>query len=173
MPLRTVTRKLEWDAGHRVLNHGSKCRHLHGHRFVAEVTVTAPELDGLGMVIDFSVLKEKVGDWIDRCWDHNMMLHPDDPLVDLYKCSAEPDSVVHYAAEVFAGKAPYIMKSGNPTAENIACELFHKATELLTGTGITVLRVKIAETPNCWAEYAGMAAVIPPDELIDDPKPAS
>ena len=169
MAVRTITRKLSWCAGHRVMGHQGKCRHLHGHEYTAEVTVAAPELDGLGMVIDFSVLKEKVGDWIDRCWDHNMMLHPDDPLVDLYKCSAEPDSVVHYAAEVFAGKAPYIMKSGNPTAENIACELFHKATELLTGTGITVLRVKVQETPNCWAEYTGVMEAMLPGERIDGP----
>ena len=159
MSLRTITRKLEWDAGHRVLNHGSKCRHLHGHRFVAEVTVAAPELDDLGMVIDFSVLKRVIGGWIDREWDHNMMLHPDDPLLHLYEYGDGRGSVLgDLRKDVFAFKPPYAMKFGNPTAENIACELFHKATDLLTGTGITVLRVKIAETPNCWAEYSSPSA---------------
>ena len=158
MSLRTITRKLEWDAGHRVLNHGSKCRHLHGHRFVAEVTVAAPELDDLGMVIDFSVLKRVIGGWIDREWDHNMMLHPDDPLLKAVVCTGDVVVESEDPEPIWGGKALYVMKSGNPTAENIACELFHKATDLLTGTGITVLRVRIAETPNCWAEYSSPSA---------------
>ena len=159
MALRTITRRLEWDAGHRVLNHDGKCRHLHGHRYVAEVTVAAPELDDLGMVIDFSVLKEKVGGWIDREWDHNMMLHPDDPVLKLLDLPLQHMSGgrVNWV-NVTGDKRPYVMKFGNPTAENIACELFHKATELLTRTGITVLRVRIAETPNCWAEYSSPSA---------------
>ena len=150
---------MSWCAGHRVMGHQGKCRHLHGHEYTAEITVAAPELDGLGMVIDFSVLKEKVGGWIDRCWDHNMMLHPDDPLLHLYEYGDGRASVLgDLRKDVFAFKPSYVMKSGNPTAENIACELFHKATDLLTGTGITVLRVKVLETPNCWAEYSSPSA---------------
>ncbi|MEE8246777.1 MAG: 6-carboxytetrahydropterin synthase, partial [Alphaproteobacteria bacterium] len=37
----TVTRRLEIDAGHRVMTHGSKCRHLHGHRYVVEAVCRA------------------------------------------------------------------------------------------------------------------------------------
>ena len=55
-----ITRRLEFDAGHRVLGHEGKCKNLHGHRYSAEITVTAPDLDGLGRVIDFGVIKEKV-----------------------------------------------------------------------------------------------------------------
>ena len=62
---RTCTRKLEFDAAHRVMEHESKCRHLHGHRYVAEVTVATSELDGLGRVLDFGLLKTELGGWID------------------------------------------------------------------------------------------------------------
>ena len=79
----TVTRKLEWDSGHRVLNHGGKCRHLHGHRYVAEITVEATQLNDLGMVVDFSLIKERVGKWIDENWDHNFLAHPEDPILIL------------------------------------------------------------------------------------------
>lgn len=165
---------MSWCAGHRVMGHQGKCRHLHGHEYTAEITVAAPELDGLGMVIDFSVLKEKVGGWIDRCWDHNMMLHPDDPLAVMWRSGNDRTTVLgDVQKDVFAGKAPYLMTTGNPTAENIACELFHKATELLTGTGITVLRVKVLETPNCWAEYVenktGQPTVTKPVPWMDEP----
>ncbi|HCX34237.1 MAG TPA: 6-carboxytetrahydropterin synthase QueD, partial [Rhodocyclaceae bacterium] len=27
-----ITRRLEFDAGHRIPDHLSRCRHLHGHR---------------------------------------------------------------------------------------------------------------------------------------------
>ena len=33
-----ITRRLEFDAGHRIPDHASQCRHLHGHRYAIEVT---------------------------------------------------------------------------------------------------------------------------------------
>ena len=36
--IAVITRKLEFDAGHRVMNHESKCATCHGHRYVLEVT---------------------------------------------------------------------------------------------------------------------------------------
>ncbi|MHB8760606.1 MAG: 6-pyruvoyl trahydropterin synthase family protein, partial [Thiobacillus sp.] len=35
-----ITRRLEFDAGHRIPNHGSQCRHLHGHRYALEITLS-------------------------------------------------------------------------------------------------------------------------------------
>ena len=75
-----ITRKIEFDAGHRVYGHEGKCAHLHGHRYVAEITVQAEELDGIGRVIDFGAVKKVMKEWIDMCWDHNTLLNADDPL---------------------------------------------------------------------------------------------
>lgn len=118
------------------------------------------DLDELGMVVDFSVLKEKVGSWIDRQWDHNMILHPDDPLLMAKLQAEDADSFLgDYVRAAFGDKDPYVMKSNygskyaNPTAENMARELFQKAIELLQGSQITVLKVRLFETPNCWADY--------------------
>ena len=36
----TITRKLEFDAGHRIPDHKSQCRNLHGHRYTLEITLT-------------------------------------------------------------------------------------------------------------------------------------
>ena len=54
-----ITRRLEFDAGHRIPNHDSRCRHLHGHRYAIEVTVsgdivTAEGDAEQGMVTDFA-----------------------------------------------------------------------------------------------------------------------
>lgn len=136
----TCTRRLEFDAGHRVMNHESKCATLHGHRYVVEVTAEAFALDSIGRVIDFSVLKEKVGGWIDEKWDHTTLVCEEDLLV----------------ASALVGlpsyKGPFICPF-NPTAENMAEYLLHHVCPLvLADTGVRVTRVRLYETPNCYAE---------------------
>lgn len=159
--MQTCTRRIEFDAGHRVLGHGGKCRHLHGHRYAAEVTCRALCLDSLGMVVDFSVIKDKVGRWVDENWDHNILLHPNDPLAELHarlKQNAhrfpDNDEIEQIAWGVFHGKDPYLMPEGNPTAEYIADHLFHMANTILASDRIEVVHVRVYETPNCWADYA-------------------
>lgn len=138
MPVPSITRRLEFDAGHRVLGHEGKCASLHGHRYVVEVTASAPDLDGLGRVIDFSIIKERVGGWIDSFLDHNLLLHPADQMV----CQAG-----------LIGREPFIMPydAPNPTAENIAAVIFARACGRLPE--LTVERVRVYETPNCWADH--------------------
>lgn len=155
----TITRKLEFDAGHRVLKHESRCKHLHGHRYVAEVTVTAPELDGLGRVIDFGVVKQLVGGWIDENWDHNLILHPADPLLHVLTVIRQDGGQIFEDANgqvdaVLGGKEPFVMDS-NPTAENMSRVLFQVAVELLLPHDISVVQIRLYETPNCSAQFNG------------------
>lgn len=130
----TVMKRLEWDAGHRLLNHEGKCKHLHGHRYVAEIFVQAAELDDLGRVVDFGVIKEQVGGWVDLHWDHKMILHLNDPLA------------AHIREE-----GPYLLPC-NPTAENLAQHLFFVAARLLQAP-LAVVKVTVWETPTCHATY--------------------
>lgn len=149
----TCTRRLEWDSGHRVLGHEGKCRHLHGHRYAAEITVEAANLNELGMVVDFSVVKGIVGAWIDQYWDHNMLLHPEDPLAKLYRMPTLYAIQEDIQNEMFKGKNPYIMPADfpNPTAENIARVLLIQCQRILPTTLLTS-KVRVYETPNCYAE---------------------
>ena len=139
MNQRTCTRKLEFDSAHRVMKHESKCRNLHGHRYIAEITARGA-LDALGRVIDFSVLKGVVGEWLDEYWDHGVILNKKDgELVDFvmdqgWKC--------------------FVMED-NPTAETMAAFLYRKSNELLAGSGVAVVHVRLYETPNCWADFGG------------------
>lgn len=139
----TCTRRIEWDAAHRVLRHESKCATLHGHRYRADITCarTGATLDDLQRVVDFGVIKERVGGWVDRRWDHRTLVNVEDKELlafVLKQTTCENDS--YYAFE------------GEPTAENIARELLDVANTLLKDTGIWVTRVRVWETPNCWAE---------------------
>ncbi len=136
----TCTRIFGIDVGHRVMRHESKCAHVHGHRYGIEVTCSAPQLDSVGRVVDFSVVKELVGAWLDHHLDHGYAHHPDDP-------------VGAYLAGI--GQKTYAMPAeyGEPTAENIARLVARTAGKLLLGYGIAVTHVRVYETPNCWADW--------------------
>lgn len=134
-----VTKRLEFDYGHRVLGHEGKCRHLHGHRGATEITVEAPRQDELDMVIDFGVIKQFVGRWLDDNWDHNMLLNADDP------------QLLHF--QDTESRKPFVMTYGNPTAENMAATLFGVCQSIFSGMkGLKVVAVRIYETPTCWAD---------------------
>ena len=138
MSIVTCTRRIQFCAGHRVYQHESKCRNVHGHNYVAMITAQAPSLDALGRVIDFSVLKDRVGGWIDREWDHGFLVYVNDrELVALFSDMPEQKLFV----------LPY-----NPTAENMARFLLDKVCpSVLDGTGVDVVEVELWETENCKA----------------------
>lgn len=134
---QSCTRRLEFDAAHRVMRHESKCRNLHGHRYVVEITASG-KLDTVGRVIDFGVLKETVGGWIDEHWDHGLIVnHKDTELIEL--CTN-------------AGWKVYVLQT-EPTAECMAPYLLSQSNTLLRGTSIVVTHIRLYETPNCWADY--------------------
>ena len=137
----TCTRRIQFAAGHRVYRHESKCAHLHGHNYVALITAQAESLDSLGRVIDFGVLKDRVGGWIDRWWDHGMIINRADPLAALW---AEDGPL--------AGQKFYSFPE-NPTAEELARYLLVRVCPLTLGdTGVEVVAVRLWETENCYAD---------------------
>jgi 6-pyruvoyltetrahydropterin/6-carboxytetrahydropterin synthase len=137
----TITRKLEFDTGHRLMEHEGKCRSLHGHRWICDITLTAPQLDSVGRILDFSFVKSLFGGWIDDNLDHNMVL-----------CRLDEDLVKAIAPWCKEGK-PYLMDS-NPSSENLAQHLFEVFGELLMTQGpkdVSLVSISLHETPNCYA----------------------
>jgi 6-pyruvoyltetrahydropterin/6-carboxytetrahydropterin synthase len=136
----TVTRILEFDAGHRVFNHESKCATLHGHRYKVEITAQADRLDKIGRVIDFSVLKNRIGSWLDEHWDHNVILFIEDKVT------------INAVSNCPRQKDPFVAM-WNPTAENMAEFLLREVCPVkLRDTNVLVTKVVVWETPNCKAE---------------------
>lgn len=138
----SVTRLLKFDAGHRVYGHQGKCQYPHGHEYHVQITATPCDglgLDELGMVVDFSVIKEKVGAWIDENLDHGFLVY-------------EEDHEMLNALRSVEGSKIYVMDS-NPTAENIARLLMEKGHELLASDNVDVLKVRVQETSNCFATF--------------------
>lgn len=126
-------------AGHRVVNHESKCAHLHGHNYRVHFYVDAPELDEIGRVMDFSVIKTHLCMWLEDNWDHKMLLYFRDPILhDIQKLVPGDIVVVNF----------------NPTAENMAKYLVDVVgPQQLEGTGCRLRKVVIEETRKCSASY--------------------
>jgi len=154
----TCTRKLGWDSAHRVLRHESKCSTMHGHRYTAEVTCYAHELDSVGRVIDFGVIKEVIGSWVDEKWDHTTLLHHEDPLLNVLGQEAVRDGK----------RSPYVFPT-EPTAENIAKELLRLGNIMLRekGSPVRVCHVRVYETPNCYADASVDPTWRPPEHSED------
>lgn len=139
--MATCTRKIEFDAGHRVLGHQGKCRFPHGHRYVVEITLSAA-LNDLGMVQDFGRIKDVLGGWVDKRLDHGFIVNEQD-----FELIAALESLEHNKIEV----VPF-----NPTAENLAAWLLREFQQELGSSPelsrAEVKRVRLYETPNCWSD---------------------
>jgi 6-pyruvoyltetrahydropterin/6-carboxytetrahydropterin synthase len=136
-----VVRKVTFCAGHRLWKHEDCCSQIHGHNYTAMFHATAEHLDEVGRVVDFRVLKERMGGWIDEHWDHGFLCHRDD---------AE-------ARRALAGicDQKLFVLDANPTAENMALHLLRVVgPEVLAGTGVRVVRVQLWETENCCADVS-------------------
>lgn len=132
----TATRIIGIDTAHRVPGHEGKCKMLHGHRYEIHLTASGAQ-DQLGRVVDFSVLKELVGGWLDANWDHAVLLVENDPLVDVLKAAGQKVATMDVI----------------PTAENIAAKLLHViCPKALVSTPVRVTSVRVYETPNCYAD---------------------
>jgi 6-pyruvoyltetrahydropterin/6-carboxytetrahydropterin synthase len=128
-----VTKEIYFCYGHRLLDYPGKCRNLHGHNGKAVVTLEAPALDKLGMVIDFTEIKRVIGAWIDEALDHRMILHRDDPALPELRRLGEPVVVLDV----------------NPTAENLAKLIFDHAV----ANNLPVTEVTLWETETSFATY--------------------
>jgi 6-pyruvoyltetrahydropterin/6-carboxytetrahydropterin synthase len=142
----TITRKLEFDAGHRIPDHNSQCRNLHGHRYTVLITLTGEvvETDGQsdsGMIMDFSDLKSLANTHLVNVWDHAFLVYRNDIVVRQFLDSL-PDHKTVVLDRV-------------PTVENlarIAFDILRPAFENRYGRSLSLSRLTLYETPNCWAE---------------------
>lgn len=134
----TASRYHDISCGHRVVGHENKCRHLHGHNYRVHFHVRG-DLDKVGRVLDFGVIKSTLCEWLENEWDHKMLIWYNDPYLQ-HLLSVDKESIV---------TVPF-----NPTAENMAEYLILVvAPKLLAGKDVELYRVVIEETRKCSAEY--------------------
>jgi len=141
-----ITRKLEFDAGHRIPDHTSQCRHLHGHRYTIEITLAGEIIDAAGrpdngMVMDFAEVKAIAKAHVVELWDHAFLVFREDR------------KVADFLASIPGHKT--VVLDVTPTAENLAELAFRILDPLYRdtyGNQLRLERVRLYETPNCWAD---------------------
>jgi 6-pyruvoyltetrahydropterin/6-carboxytetrahydropterin synthase len=142
----TITRKLEFDAGHRIPDHKSQCRNLHGHRYTLEITLAGKVIaeegsSDNGMIMDFSDIKALAKQHLVDVWDHAFL-------------ACAKDTVVLEFLASLPGHKTVIIDS-IPTVENLARTAFDLLRAVYRdhyGTGLHLQKLVLHETPNCWAE---------------------
>lgn len=117
--------RAHFDAAHFLRNYPGKCAQVHGHRWEVEVCLKGTKLSAVGMLVDFHDLKKAVNQIIVN-YDHNLL-----------------NDLPEFRQEKF-----------NPTAENIARQIFLDVKNILQFEHDTSLAwVKVYESPDTWAIY--------------------
>ena len=136
MPSVTVTRRLHFNAAHRVHNPAlsdeenvrlfGKCNNpnWHGHNYMLDVSVRGPIDSRTGYVMDLGALKALVEERVvDRIDHKNLNLDVD------------------------------FMRDVNPTSENIIVAIWRRLADAITPA--TLVKLVLWETPNNYVEYSG------------------
>lgn len=148
--IQYISRKGNFDSGHRVMNEFMKCFNIHGHTYLYELTFSFENMEEIGYALDFKEIKRVFCQWIDDLLDHGMILNPKD--TKLIETTREYGTKLWLMS--LNGEGEYC----NPSVENIAKEVFlamDYLSDILyrnTPTGLKIHKVQIYETPNCSTE---------------------
>ena len=128
-----------FDSGHRLLDYNGKCAYPHGHTYRTEVFIESQSLNDLGLVYDFTDLKDKIRTWVDENWDHAFLVNSQD-------------------SELIAGLGGaslvrlYEFQDENPSCEVMSRVLYEKTVELCN---LVPAKVRLWESVNQYAEFFG------------------
>ena len=141
----TIRKKFKFETAHRLPDsYTKKCQQIHGHSYIGEVYITSGLLDNTGVVVDFTLIKEKLQEIIEK-FDHKFILWEKDDLVEFIE-SAERSMQKDLGLMLF----PY-----PPTAELFAKYIYDQFTKQFSDTTYRISSVRIHETETGWAEYKG------------------
>ncbi len=141
----TISRRIEWDMAHRLGPQcTTKCKNLHGHRYVAIATLEADTTDDLGMVLDFGDVFRVMKTFVDGSLDHACIVDVGDvELLEFLKSQGDKRCEVNFPS----------------TVENLCAWLaarFQEGFDALpeaSGRGVQLVELRVFETPNCYADW--------------------
>lgn len=157
-----ITKEVQFDAGHRVPNHKSKCRNPHGHRYRVVAHLEAPSLveegSSEGMVADFGDLKAEMMKVIHDEHDHGFIVSSEDKqMMDVFFPFRYDDT----GAEMVPGDEPrhnwkIIVVPFSPTAEHLAEYFFTLLNAVIEDrlVGCRLTAIDVWETPTSCASYS-------------------
>ena len=116
--------QVHFDAAHFLRNYDGNCAKLHGHRWNVIVCMEGRQLDDLGMLIDFSEVKQIIRKKINLL-DHSLL----------------------------NDAASFGINGVNPTAENLAQYIFTELKKDLVLPKNRLAWVQVNESPDAWAIF--------------------
>lgn len=136
-----VTKEFKFCAAHRLMNYKGNCLNLHGHNYRVLITISRRSLiTDSNMVVDFKVIKENIGSWIDTYFDHAMLLNKEDEKL-IAKINDIPTKAFLF--------------NGDPTAEAIAKTIHSEILHLdFLNSSHHIFKVVVYETETSYAEYS-------------------
>lgn len=147
-----VSRTCSASIAHRIYGHEGKCKNFHGHNYHFTLSLYSEMLNPLGMVVDFGFIKEIFDKWISENWDHKTILYKEDSLARYFQRSTgTSDTIKTQLSDAL------VYVDWNPTAENMAFQLFHTVKEQLWKSNLlpTISRIEVSveETDGNTASY--------------------
>lgn len=124
-----VTKQFRAEIAHRLMRHEGKCKNIHGHSYLFEISIWGTPNPQTGMVMDFKQVKAAIEEIIGD-WDHGLLLEQGDPLIDIMP----------------ANSCLLFVTDGPPTAEWMAEYIGRSMRQ-------AVCRVRVWETTTSYAEW--------------------
>ena len=138
-----VTKEFTFEMAHALWNYDGPCRNIHGHSYKLYVTVIGNTLEStkstkMGMVIDFTDLKEIVSRNIIDYFDHSVVIssRAGNPEINNVKQMFDKFYIVDY----------------QPTCENLVTHMANMLKPKLPAR-IELFSLKLCETATSYAEW--------------------
>jgi len=139
-----ITKEFSFETAHALEGYDGACRHIHGHSYRLQVTVSGspvsdPESPKFGMVMDFGDLKRIVAENIVSRFDHALVVRRtagNESLVDRLRVRYESVMAVSY----------------QPTSENMLLEFVDVLRRELPQS-VRLEAVRLCETATSCAEW--------------------
>ena len=119
----SISVQAHYDSAHFLRDYEGKCARLHGHRYVVEVVLQAPELGRAGMVYDFGDLKRHLKELAEGLDHRNINeVHP------FTEIESTAENQARYFFEEMKRRLPEKLAEG-------------------------LLYARVSESPGQWAQY--------------------
>jgi len=147
MQLLNITRHEEFEMAHILPGYRGGCGNIHGHSYKIEVTVTAPQSDFFGMLMDFKDLKKAINACV-----------PDHRIVLSHLATTEGTVEADIKKVLDKWGLCYEVYPNYTTAENMCSFLGllieqYIHNEMNYGNEVQVTKVKLWETTNSYATW--------------------
>ena len=130
-----IAKEFRWEMGHRLPEHFSQCKNIHGHSYKMLVEFDG-ELNKDEMIIDYYDVEKIINPIVEKL-DHSFMVNNNDKVV------------LEFLEKMNSKKVVVDFQS---TAENICLYLLNKIEKASLPENVNEIKVRVYETSQDYAE---------------------